>query len=92
MKNGHSKKQYLFRKWTPTECLDDIKKIFFISKISINNWEINKIILEINPAGIYLLKVTVETLEQGVKYGIFIVNFEHISHIVLVFLLLTLNI
>ena len=34
-----------------------------------------------NPAGIYLLKVT----------NIFIVNFEHISHLVLVFLLLTLN-
>ena len=36
-----------------------------------------------------------ETLEQGVKYvqscGIFIVNFEHISHLVLMFLLLTLN-
>ena len=31
-----------------------------------------------------------ETLEQGVKYGVFIVNFEHISHLVLVFLLLTL--
>ena len=52
------------------------------------------------------LKLTIETLEQGVKicsklamktperrywghYGIFIVNFEHISHLVLVFLLLT---
>ena len=46
----------------------------------------------------------IETLEQGVKYvqsqqsqsqrrrsGVFIVNFEHISHLVLVFLLLTLN-
>ena len=32
-------------------------------------------------------KLTVETLEQGV----FMVNFEQISHIVLVFLLLTLN-
>ena len=48
-------------------------------------------------------KLSIETLEQGVKYmfkvnnkdssrsGIFIVNFEHISHLVLVFLLLTLN-
>ena len=35
-------------------------------------------------------KVTIETLEQGVKY-VFIVNFEHISHPVLVFLALTLN-
>ena len=36
-------------------------------------------------------------LEKGVKYvhsrrsGVFIVNFEHISHLFLVFLLLTLN-
>ena len=40
-------------------------------------------------------KLTLETLEQGVKYwrrsGIFIVNFEHISHLALVFLLLTLS-
>ena len=42
-------------------------------------------------------KLTIEVLEQGVKYvhwrrsGAFIVNFERISHLVLVFLLLTLN-
>ena len=42
-------------------------------------------------------KLTIETLEQAVKYvqlrlsGIFIVNVAHISHFVLVFLLLTLN-
>ena len=51
-------------------------------------------------------KLTIETLEQGVKYvkttmtperqdwrrsGVFIVNFEHILHLVLVFLLLTLR-
>ena len=38
--------------------------------------------------------LTIETLEQGVKRrrsGIFIVNFEHISHLVLLFLLLTLS-
>ena len=44
--------------------------------------------------------LTIETLEEGVKHvqlchwrrsSIFIVNFEHISHLVLVFLLLTLN-
>ena len=42
---------------------------------------------------------TIETIEKGVKYiqrqwdrlGVFIVNFEHISHLVLVFLLLTLS-
>ena len=36
-------------------------------------------------AGIYLLKVNRR------RTGVFIVNFEHISHLVLVFLLLTLN-
>ena len=44
-------------------------------------------------------KLTIETLEQGVKYeqphwrrsGVFIVTFEHISHLSLVFLLLTLT-
>ena len=41
-------------------------------------------------------KLTIEILEQGVKYdwrrsGVFIVNFEHISHLLLVFLLLTLT-
>ena len=44
-------------------------------------------------------KLTIETLEQGVKYvnsrwcrfRVFTVNFEHIQHFVLVFLLLTLN-
>ena len=40
-------------------------------------------------------KITIETLEQGGKYvhcsGLFIVNFEHIPHLVLVFLLLTLE-
>ena len=45
-------------------------------------------------------RLTIETVEQGVKYvqslqwrgsGVFIVNFEHISHLALVFLLLTLN-
>ena len=50
-------------------------------------------------------KLTIETLEQGAKYvqsqqwghrkdgrsGVFIVNLEHISHFVLVFLLFTLS-
>ena len=36
-------------------------------------------------------KLTTETLEQCCRHGVFIVNFEHISHLVLVFLLLTLN-
>ena len=40
-------------------------------------------------------KLTIKTLEQGVKYvrrsGVFIVNLEHISHLILVFLLLTLS-
>ena len=48
-------------------------------------------------------KLTIETLEQGMKYdqiyvrrhwrrsGVFIVNFEYISHLALAFLLLTLS-
>ena len=38
-------------------------------------------------------KITIETLEEGVKVVLvpFIVNFEHNSYLVLVFLLLTLN-
>ena len=53
-----------------------------------------------NPAGIYLLKVNNENTGTrceicskltGCRSGVFFVNFEHISHLVLVFLLLTLN-
>ena len=38
-------------------------------------------------------KLTINTLErrQWRRSGVFIVNFEHISHLVLVFLLLTLS-
>ena len=44
-------------------------------------------------------KLTIETVEQDVKYvrrhwrhsGVFIVDFEHISYLVLVFLFLPLN-
>ena len=38
-------------------------------------------------------KLIIDTMEHGVKYGcsVFIVNFEHISHLVLVFLLLNLS-
>ena len=63
--------------------------------------------LPLSQLAITFLKLTTETLEQGVirskltikipkrrqwcRSGIFIVNFEHISHLVLDFLLLTLN-
>ena len=43
-------------------------------------------------------KLTIKTLEQGIKYlqswrrsGVFIVNFQHISYLALVLLLLTLS-
>ena len=36
-------------------------------------------------------KITIETLEQWRRSGVRIVNFEYISHLVLMFLLLTLN-
>ena len=44
-----------------------------------------------NPAGIYLLKVIKRNTSHWRRSSVFIVNFEHISHLVLVFLLLTLN-
>ena len=38
-------------------------------------------------------KLTIETVQRHWRRsGVFIVNFEHISHLVLLFLLLTLNI
>ena len=45
------------------------------------------------PAGIYLLKVNIRNTRarSEICSGVFIVNFEHILHLVLVFLLLTLN-
>ena len=50
------------------------------------------------PAGNYMLKVNnrntrtrCEICSKSNNKGIFIVNFEHISHLVLVFLLLTLS-
>ena len=42
------------------------------------------------PANIYLLKVSNRNSKKGMKY-VFIVNFEHISFLFLLFLLLTLN-
>ena len=36
------------------------------------------------------LKLTIKTPERR-SFGVFVVNFKHISHLVLVFLLLTLN-
>ena len=38
------------------------------------------------------LKLTIKTPERHLRrFSVFIVNFEHISHLALVFLLLTLN-
>ena len=36
-------------------------------------------------------KLTIKTPEQRRRSGVFIVNFDHISHLFLLFLLLTLN-
>ena len=45
-----------------------------------------------HPAGIYLLKVSIKKLRHlKRRSGVCIVNFEHISYSVLVFLVLTLN-
>ena len=57
-----------------------------------------RIFICLYPVGFTSSKLTTETLEQGVKYiqswrrsDVFILNFEHISHLALVFLLLHLN-
>ena len=52
-----------------------------------------------NQAGIYLIKIINKSTKKRceicskltITFGVFIVNFEHISHLVLVSLLLTLN-
>ena len=44
-----------------------------------------------NPANIYLFKVNNRRRTTSLACGVFIVNFEDISHLFLVFLLLTLN-
>ena len=43
-----------------------------------------------NPANIYLFKINKNTRKK--RSGVFVVNFEHILHFFLRFLLLTLNI
>ena len=70
-----------------------------------NSIDLTLLFYRLYPAGIYLLKVnnrntrtrceicsklTIKTPERR-RSGVFIVNFDHISHLVLVFLLLTLN-
>ena len=55
---------------------------------------ISCLLLTITQQAFTCSKLTIKTLKQGVKRrrsGVFIVNFEHISHLVLVFLLLILN-
>ena len=44
-----------------------------------------------NPADNYMLKVNNGNTKTWRRSGVFIVNFEHISHLVLVFVLLTLS-
>ena len=68
-----------------------IQKIFYTSKSFLH-------ISVIYPAGNYMFKVNntnfrTRTLKrhQWRRSGIFIINFEHISHLLLVFLLLTLS-
>ena len=63
-------------------------------------WETSNFEVASQPA-IACSKLTIETLEQGMKYvqsykdtrttPVDIVNFEHISHLIIVFLFLTLN-
>ena len=44
-----------------------------------------------SPVDIYLLKVNIRNTITRRRSGVFIVNFEHISHLLLVLLLLTLS-
>ena len=57
-------------------------------------------VVHLYPVGIYLLKVNNRNFKTSCEIcskltikmsGVFIVNFEHVSHLVLVSLLLTLN-
>ena len=54
---------------------------------------LQEIILKLSQPAITCSKVTIKTPERRHRRhsGVFIVNFEHISHLVLVFLLLTLS-
>ena len=70
---------------------------------SVNSSSLVDIVIDLPQLTFTCSKSTVETLEKGVKLcskltiktpergRVFIVNFEHISHLFLVFLLLTLN-
>ena len=69
------------------KCLDFFD--FFLSIYSETNIQ-KRNEVQARPA-ITSSKLTIETIEQGDRSGIFIVNFEHISHLVLVFLLLPEN-
>ena len=75
----------------------DSRKIFLL--LTLNRLYTSFRGLLLNKPAFTCSKLTIETLEQGVKYvqnhwrrsGVFNVNFEHISHLVLRFLLLTLS-
>ena len=65
-----------------------VKRDFIINRISENlEAYLGSCQISLTHPAITCSKLTIETLEQGV----FIVNFEHISDLVLVFLLLTLS-
>ena len=55
--------------------------------ISVGLWGLTVEIV-LSQQAITYSKLTIKTLEQGVKY---VHNFEHISHLILAYLLLTLN-
>ena len=59
----------------------------------LRNYRLQVSISQAFPAGIYLFKVNSRNTRTRCEIcsGVFIVNFEHISHLVLVLLLLTLN-
>ena len=89
---------YIFSPQQKLMCALDLKVLCVIITWNYLNirGEIWRPFLRPQPA-ITCSKLTIETLEQGVKYvqicrsGVIIANFEHISHLVLLFLLLTLS-
>ena len=72
-------------KW-PTHCTRTILTTWYSRYFVISSYS------AVNPANIYLFKVSYRKLEKGQwrRSEVFIVNFEHISHLFVVFLL-TLN-
>ena len=81
-------KKLVFSPAIPTRC-QETDSMWYHSQFLKEGCDFNSRLPTTEPA-ITCSKLTIETLEWR-RSGIFIVNFEHIPHLVLVFLLLTLS-